>query len=153
MKFFNQIKSNTFLLLLLVIIVVFVVIYVIRNRSEGISTDSNLITTTNPYLIPPESALGKTNTLVMKWKEEIKTQINAVNDMFNNKGVLKPDSVTALQTAVKQGLISANPSVSTTQIDSVVTPELIKKNIRKDYIKIFLDNVIDLATLIKQNLN
>jgi hypothetical protein len=162
MKLFNSIKPHHFFLILLIITIIVIGFYFLKRLNKGIvseglnndiKTDSNLVTTINPYLIPPETALGRSNTLVMQWKDEISTKINFINTMFDSNGVLKPDYVTMLKENIVKSVKAGNPNIPDEQINSVVTPQLITQNLRKDYIKVFLDNVIDLATIIKQGLN
>jgi hypothetical protein len=153
MKLYQTIKSYPFVSILILLIIVGLVFYFVKRNNEGIPTDSNLVTTKNPYLIPPESVLGKTNTLVMQWKDDINARMGVVNAMFDSNGVLKPASVTILQEGIIQLSRTANPALSVPQIKSMVTPDLLKTNLKKDNIKIFLDNLIDLATIIKQALN
>lgn len=152
MKFLSQIKNNYFLLLLLLVIIVAICVYFITNRNEGMPTDSNLVTTKNYYLIPPNSALGRSNSLVMLWKDQIKEKVSQLNSLFDTNGILNPDGVIIITNSIKQGAITINPALST-NVDQIVTKDIVRANIRKDHIKTFLDNVIDLATLIKQNLN
>ena len=153
MKLFSLFKSSKFLIALVIIVVLCGIIYYVWNKREGIPTDSNLITTTNPYLIPPDSALGRTNTLVMRFKDQISSQITQVNALFDANGILKPESVTMITESIKQAAKTANPTVNDSQLNSMITPNLVKEKINKQHIKTFLDNVIDLVTLIKQGLN
>jgi hypothetical protein len=161
MKLLNSIKSYHLITVLLIITIVIIGYYFLKRVNEGmrrglnekVQTDSNLVTTTNYYLIPPDSALGRTNTLVMQWKDDINRQMNVVNSMFDSNGSLNPQSVTMIKQGIIQAAKTANPTMSDDQINSVVTTELIQKNLKKDYIKVFLDNVIDLATIIKRALN
>lgn len=160
MKLFSSIKSYhliTGLLIIAIVIIAALTQGLAKGVSEGLNekvqTDSNLVTTTNHYLIPPDSALGRTNTLVMQWKDDINRQMNVVNSMFDSNGSLNPQSVTMIKQGIIQAAKTANPTMSDDQINSVVTTELIQTNLKKDYIKVFLDNVIDLATIIKMALN
>ena len=153
MKLFSLFKSNKFLLPLIIITILCGIIYYVWNKREGIDTDSTLITTTNPLLFSQAVTLGTTNSVVSQYKQQINSQLAQLNNMFDSNGTLKPESVQTIFASLKQAAKTINPSISEEQINSMITPALVQQYVKKNNIKTFLDNVIDLATLVKQGLN
>lgn len=153
MKVFSIFKTSKFLLPLIIITILCGIIYYIWNRSEGIDTDSNLVTTTNPFIISNAVALGTKNSAVSQYKPQIDALVVQINNSFDSKGNLKPELVPMIVTNLKQAANTINSATPKNKIDSSITPSLLQQNIKKDNIKDFLNNVIDLATLVKQGLN